>query len=85
MTIRILDGIRNILPYGVDYAFQNEYSNLLTAYRRMSFFRRAGWLLPLSSVPSDTAEPSRGDKGNSGSVSRHRCTIASILSLGQAA
>jgi len=59
VTIRILDGIRNILPYGVDYAFQNEYSNLLTAYRKNEFLPESRMALYLlSSVPSDTAEPS---------------------------
>ncbi len=59
VKIRILDGIRNILPYGVDYAFQNEYSNLLTAYRKNELLPESGIaLFLLSSIPSDTAEPS---------------------------
>jgi len=61
--IRILDGIRNILPYGVDYAFQNEYSNLLTAYRKNELLPGSRMaLFLLSSIPSDTAEPSEALK-----------------------
>ncbi len=63
VKIRVLDGIRNILPYGVDYAFQNEYSNLLTAYRKNEFLPESRLaLFLLSSIPSDTAEPSEALK-----------------------
>ena len=63
VKIRILDGIRNILPYGVDYAFQNEYSNLLTAYRKNELLPGSRMaLFLLSSIPSDTAEPSEALK-----------------------
>lgn len=57
--INILDGIRNILPYGIDYAFQNEFSNLLEAYRKTELLNdsKLGLFL-LSSIPVDTAEPS---------------------------
>ncbi len=63
VTINILDGIRNILPYGTDYAFQNEYSNLLEAYRRNELLpdSKLGLFL-LSSIPTDTAKPSEALK-----------------------
>ncbi len=63
IKIHILDGIRNILPYGIDSAFQNEYSNLLEAYRRNELLSdsKLGLFL-LSSIPTDTAEPSEALK-----------------------
>lgn len=63
LKIRILDGICNILPYGADYAFQNEYSNLLTAYRKNELLPYSKLALyMLSSIPVDTAEPSEALK-----------------------
>lgn len=63
VKIRILDGIRNILPYGADYAFQNEYSNLLKAYRKNELLPESKMALYLlSSIPVDTAEPSEALK-----------------------
>lgn len=55
----VLDGIRNILPSGVDYNFQNEYSNLLDGYKKSELIEetRLG-LFMLSSIPVDKAEPS---------------------------
>lgn len=63
MKVNMLDGIRNILPYGVDYAFQNEYSNLLDAYKKNELLEesRLG-LFMLSSIPVDRAEPSEALK-----------------------
>ncbi len=63
VRIEVLDGIRNILPYGIDYAFQNEYSNLGIAYRKNELLpgSRLG-LFMLSSIPVDTAEPSEALK-----------------------
>ena len=63
IKINILDGIRNILPYGIDFAFQNEYSNLLEAYRRNELLPQSKLgLYVLSSIPTDTAEPSEALK-----------------------
>ncbi len=57
--IRLLDGITNILPSGVDYVFQNEYSNLLNAYKKNELVPETGLgLFLLSSTPVDRAEPS---------------------------
>jgi hypothetical protein len=59
VTIDVLDGIQNILPDGVDYDFQNAYSNLLDAYKKCELLEesRLG-LYMLSSIPVDRAEPS---------------------------
>ncbi len=59
VTVRVLDGIRNILPGGVDYNFQNEYSNLLDGYKKSELLEETKLgLFMLSSVPVDKAEPS---------------------------
>ncbi|MCU4174434.1 hypothetical protein [Carboxylicivirga sp. N1Y90] len=59
IKVDVLDGIQNILPNGVDYNFQNEYSNLLDAYKKNELLpaSRLG-LFMLSSIPVDRAEPS---------------------------
>ena len=59
ISFDILDGIENILPYGVDYSFQNEYSNLLDAYKKNERIDKSTLgLFMLSSIPVDRAEPS---------------------------
>jgi len=59
VKFEILDGLENILPSGVDYDFQNEYSNLLDAYKKSELLEESGLgLYMLSSIPVDRAEPS---------------------------
>jgi hypothetical protein len=59
VRVEILDGINNILPCGVDYNFQNEYSNLLDGYKKNELLAETGLgLFMLSSIPVDRAEPS---------------------------
>jgi hypothetical protein len=59
MNLSMLDGITNILPCGVDYNFQNEYSNLLDGYKKSELLSDTGiGLFMLSSIPVDRAEPS---------------------------
>ncbi|GAB4316777.1 MAG: hypothetical protein Kow00127_08380 [Bacteroidales bacterium] len=59
VRVTLLDGIRNILPAGIDYTFQNEYSNLADAYKRNEHVEDTLLaLFTLSSVPVDRAEPS---------------------------
>ena len=63
VKIEIIDGIRNIIPYGIDYAFQNEYSNLLDAYKKNELLKESGLgLFMLSSIPIDRPEPSEALK-----------------------
>lgn len=63
MRVELLDGIRNLLPYGVDYAFQNEYSNLLDAYKKCELQKESKLaLFVLSSIPVDRPEPSEALK-----------------------
>ena len=62
-NIEVLDGIQNILPHGVGYAFQNEYSNLLDAYKKSERIEGSSiGLFMLSSIPVDRAEPSEALK-----------------------
>jgi len=63
MLLSVLDGLRNILPYGVDQRMQNEMSTLVDAYKKneldvntqMGIFR-------LASIPVDRAIPSEALK-----------------------
>jgi hypothetical protein len=61
--VSLLDGLRNLLPYGADYSFQTEYSNLMDAYKKNELLpkSRLGLYL-LSSIPVDRAEPSEALK-----------------------
>ncbi len=63
VTIELLDGIKNILPNGVDSDFQNAYSNLLDAYKKCELIAETKLgLYMLSSIPVDRAEPSESLK-----------------------
>lgn len=67
VRVRILDGIQNLVPYGLDQAFVNQYSNLSDAYKKSELLPGANLgVFYLSSIPTDRAEPSEG----------LRCTIA---------
>lgn len=58
-SIQMLDGICNILPSGIDYLFQNEFSNLSDAYKKNELVENTSLALyMLSSIPVDRAEPS---------------------------
>ena len=62
-VINILDGIQNILPYGVDRKFQLEYSTLLDGYKKNELIDEVGLgLYTLSSLPTDKAEPNESLK-----------------------
>jgi len=61
--VEVLDGIQNILPHGVGYGFQNEYSNLADAYKKSERIKGSTLgLFMLSSIPVDRAEPSEALK-----------------------
>jgi hypothetical protein len=63
VRIEVLDGFKNILPAGVDYAFQNEYSNLLDAYKKNELVQPTTLAVySLSSIPVDRPEPSEALK-----------------------
>ncbi|MDG2253376.1 MAG: hypothetical protein P8L49_00280 [Opitutaceae bacterium] len=61
VRIRILDGIQNLVPYGLDQAFVSQYSNLSDAYKKCELLDEGKLaIFYLSSVPTDRAEPSEG-------------------------
>jgi hypothetical protein len=59
IAVRLLDGIRNIVPSGVTSRMQSLFSNLLDAYKRSEYdpVSRLG-IFALSATPTDLAEPS---------------------------
>lgn len=64
-SIKILDGLQNILPYGVGSGFQNQSSNLADAYKRTELVKESGLgIFGLSAIIVDKAEPSEALKAN---------------------
>ncbi|MBC2606337.1 hypothetical protein [Pelagicoccus albus] len=65
LKTRVLDGIQNLVPYGLDQAFTNQFSNLADAYKKSELLRDSGiGIYYLSSIPTDKAEPSEGLKAS---------------------
>lgn len=63
VKVKVLDGMRNILPYGFGYIFQIEQSNLLDAYKKNELQKDTNLgIFSLSSIPVDRAEPSESLK-----------------------
>ena len=59
-AIEIVDGIQNLMPYGVDQEFQMRYGNLVDAYKKSELTESGMGIYYLSSIPTDRAEPSEG-------------------------
>ncbi|MDX1501872.1 MAG: hypothetical protein R3325_05875, partial [Thermoanaerobaculia bacterium] len=58
VVVELLDGIENILPWGLTAAFQNTYSCLGDAYKQNELDSRTGLATyALSSLPGDSPEP----------------------------
>src|SRR5210317_109250 len=65
VKIDLLDGIQNILPYGVEPALQNASSNLVDAYKKCELETDSGLgIYSLSAIIVDKAEPSEALKAN---------------------
>jgi hypothetical protein len=65
VTIRLLDGLQNLLPYGVGSDLQNRTSNLADAYKRTELIPQTGiGIFALSAIIVDKAEPSEALKAN---------------------
>ncbi|RDY61148.1 hypothetical protein [Flagellimonas nanhaiensis] len=65
VNISVLDGIQNILPYGVGSDLQNRQSNLVDAYKRSELLKDSGLgIYALSAIIVDKAEPSEALKAN---------------------
>lgn len=61
--IELLDGIQNILPSGVTYKLQNEFSTLIDGYKKCELIPKPGvGVFSLSSIPSDRAQPAESLK-----------------------
>lgn len=64
--IEVLDGIQNILPYGVNLDMQTELSTLVDAYKKNELDQESGMgLFSLSSILVDKPEPSEALKTTS--------------------
>ena len=65
VEVTILDGIQNILPYGLASDFQNATSNLIDAYKKCELEADSGiGIFALSAIIVDRAEPSEALKAN---------------------
>lgn len=61
----VLDGIQNVMPYGVSSELQNSASNLVDAYKRSELQVETGLAVyALSAIIVDKAEPSEALKAN---------------------
>ena len=65
IKVEFVDGIQNIMPWGVEEALQNSTSNLVDAYKRSELDRLSKLgIFALSAVIIDRAEPSEALKSN---------------------
>ena len=65
ISVTFLDGIQNILPWGLDEGIQNNTSNLADAYKRNELDRNSKiGIFALSATIVDRAEPSEALKSN---------------------
>ena len=65
VQITVLDGIQNILPYGVTEEMQNTRSNLVDAYKKNELESETGiGIYALSAIIVDRAEPSEALKSS---------------------
>jgi len=65
VKVELLDGMQNILPYGVDRMMQADKSCLVDAYKKSELVAETGLgIYRLSSIPVDRAEPSESLKAN---------------------
>ncbi|MBL7471246.1 hypothetical protein [Robertkochia sediminum] len=63
--VRLLDGLQNLLPYGVEDALQNASSNLVDAYKKCELETDTGLgIYSLSAIIVDKAEPSEALRSN---------------------
>ncbi|MBT8245048.1 MAG: hypothetical protein HKP48_02120 [Winogradskyella sp.] len=65
VSVKLLDGLQNILPYGVPSDTQMRVSNLVDAYKRNQLEKEYGLgIYALSAIIVDKAEPSEALKAN---------------------
>ncbi|MDZ7757799.1 hypothetical protein [Rhodohalobacter sp.] len=64
-SLSFIDGIQNVLPYGVESDMQRASSNLADAYKRTELVQNSGLaIFALSAIIVDKAEPSEALKAN---------------------
>ena len=80
--LTIIDGIQNILPFGVDPDVQVKSSNLVDAYKRSELIADSGMAIyALSAIIVDKAEPSEALKANvawSTGLENPQCLLSSL-------
>lgn len=65
VAISLVDGLQNLVPYGVGSELQNRSSNLADAYKRNELHKASGLgIFALSAIIVDKAEPSEALKAN---------------------
>jgi hypothetical protein len=65
VKISLLDGVQNIMPFGVSSDLQSSTSNLVDAYKRSELHQESGLgIFALSAIIVDKAEPSEALKAN---------------------
>ncbi|MBT8223238.1 MAG: hypothetical protein KJN96_08740, partial [Eudoraea sp.] len=65
VEVVLVDGIQNVLPFGVGSDLQNRQSNLVDAYKRSELIKKSGLgIYALSAIIVDKAEPSEALKAN---------------------
>ncbi len=65
IKLSLVDGLQNILPYGVESDTQTRASNLVDAYKRSELVKEVGvGIYALSAIIVDKAEPSEALKAN---------------------
>ena len=64
VKVSLLDGIQNVLPYGVPEGLQRGSSNLVDAYKKCELEEDNLGIYALSAIISDKAEPSEALKAN---------------------
>lgn len=65
VQVKILDGLQNVLPYGIGSSLQSSVSNLADAYKRSELIAKSGLgIFALSAMIVDKAEPSEALKAN---------------------
>lgn len=65
VKVKLLDGLQNIVPYGVGSELQRNVSNLADAYKRSELISKSGLgIFSLSAIIVDKAEPSEALKAN---------------------
>jgi len=65
IKLKVLDGIQNVMPYGVSSGLQTASSHLVDAYKRTELHAESGLgIFALSAIIVDKAEPSEALKAN---------------------